>query len=118
MIEVFVVIGEHGEYSDRCVFVSGVFATESEARSAAEKALAARRAYDQWQETLARELRNVPYDWIQPYGVNPAGYSDETLKKASEKLPPRPPYESAERCEVIKATVGVWGGVIDCPPDI
>lgn len=105
---VYVVLSETGEYSDRIVWVSGVYRTEAEAQEAITARLATRRAHDEWNVAHQRELQRLGYDWTMKGTDILTGYSDKRRAEAASKLPPEPPYESAERCEIIRATIGEW----------
>lgn len=105
---VYIVLGENGEYSDRDIWISGVFLTEAEAQAAVNDRLAARRIYEHWGEAKSRELKKLGYDWASPGSTMLCGYSEARNAEASAKLPPEPPYERAERCEIIPAKIGEW----------
>ncbi len=62
-MNVWVVLGEHGEYSEKVTFVGGVFATEQEARDAILRRMAVRLIHDQWN---ANRLGPEPeYEWAE-----------------------------------------------------
>ena len=102
MEKVFVVLGENGEYSDRSVWVAGVFATEAEAQQQIDARLVMRREWEAWHEAYLRELRGVQ-------GAGKFGcYTDEQQAAAKARVPGEPSYERAERCEIEEAPLGAW----------
>jgi hypothetical protein len=106
MTKLFVVLAENGEYSDRIVWVAGVFPTESDARSEVEKHLAQRREYDQWNVKYQNTLQTFEEFRCNRYGT--PHYTKNDHSKAAELAGPKPEYEGAERCEVIETELGKW----------
>lgn len=101
MSELFVVLGERGEYSNRLVWVSGVFTTEEAAQKAILAAMDKRRVYEAWREQMKRALPRK--NLVVPY-------TKEEQKEASEKIGPQPAdYEYAERVSIVKVTLNTWG---------
>jgi hypothetical protein len=97
----FVVLAEEGEYSDRAVWVGGVYRTRAEAEAAIVERTAMRREYDNWHTAYLKRL------WRDP---RPLGYrhTDEEREAAKLGLGPEPPYEGAERAELVEVKVGEW----------
>lgn len=98
---VFVVLAECGEYSDRNVWVAGIFATEVEAQQEVDARLAVSRVYTAWHDAFVRELLRLSPGIVR-------AYTDEERAFARSRLPPEPPYERAERCEIVEAPIGEW----------
>lgn len=109
MRTVFVVMGEHGEYSDRNVWVSGVFETREAAEAAIIAGMAARRTYDQWCEAKRRAWPKMPFDYFRfPLSNEQKVERDAIEQKAEAAAGPKPPYEPAEYCELFEVPLGVW----------
>lgn len=98
-MNVYVVLGECGEYSDLTVFVSGVFMTLQEAQSAVSDVSTRRERWDSWHQRYLRELLNKPFGYI---------YSDDEQAAAAELAGPKPPYELSERATIFGVEVGIW----------
>jgi len=114
MVErVWVVLGETGEYSDREVWLCGVFRSDDEAKKEVVARTAVRRAYDAWQNLYYSEMRRAERLFRSERG---GGYlwQDEAAYKAAEaaarqRAGPKPAYEPAERCSLIVCPIGQWG---------
>ena len=103
MRTVFVVLGESGEYSDRMVWVSGVFETRKEAEGAAVKQLAASRVYAQWWDAVCNIRRRMCGGWISPETLT------KEIEHESERLAgPTPEYEPADRVTIFEVPIGTW----------
>jgi len=128
-MKVFVVLGERGEYSDRDVWVSGVFTTEEDARQAIERRSVVHRVHKNWQDRYYRKLEELckadkisPLQDSIPYFF--AGASAEVVRKANERwqenqrltaeqVGPEPEAECAERFSLVPVGIGEWFNGID-----
>lgn len=126
----WVVLGESGEYSNREVWVSGVYRSEAEARAKIEERMTVRRQYEEWdwkrtdhfnvlqkaankamQEQLTRHtiegnaqaVRDRPWamEWQR------TGYA-AAQKAAGEAAGPEPEYEEAEQCSLFACPIDTW----------
>lgn len=70
--------------------------------------LAKRRILDQWNTAYYRECCKF-------YEGNYRPLTDEEERIAQERAGPRPEYEAAERCEVVKAVLWAWDGAHEWP---
>lgn len=102
MDSVYVVLGQSGEYSDRCVWVAGIYGTEEQARAEVEAKLAQRRVWEQWNRSFIRNMQKIRGEaWRM--------LTDAETAEASRLAGPKPEEESAEYCEVVKVPFGEWG---------
>lgn len=102
MSEVHVVIAEFGEYSDRVVWVAGVYSNVKEAESAITRATECNRVHEAWYDTYCQELRRVRNnEW---FGIP----TDAEEAEAKRRAGPEPPHESAERCELVTCQIDQW----------
>lgn len=101
-MKLFVVLGESGEYSDRNVWVSGVYATEDEAKAAIDAAMTRRREWENCHEAYLRALysQKGPGDF--------SAFTDEQQARARAAVPAEPPYEGAEQAQYFEVTLGEW----------
>lgn len=98
-------MGESGEYSDRNVWVSGVYATEAEAMVAVKEAERRRGTWEQYHEYYLKELaRYKPAGFLGSWNTD----QQAVAKKAIDGLFPEPPFERAERCFLEIVELGVW----------
>ena len=101
MSEMFVVLGEIGEYSDRCVSVCAVFTSKARAIDAIIKASARRREYISWYESLcALQRSRRPRPIFLPSVTTMAEYN----------APDRPPHEGRERFLLVTVPTDIWNG--------
>lgn len=100
MKSLYAVVCENGEYSDRFVWVGGIYENEADARTAMELALVRRREWDNWHNVFLNEL----------YRANPKRgiYTKAQIAGAEANCPPKPPYEGTERAEIVSLEIGVW----------
>lgn len=113
MTTVWVVLGELGEYSDRSIFVSGVYATKKEARDAVTVASERRRIFDNWNETLRQHqnrLRKLDRRLDRGYLWTPEQSKiwDQLNVEAHRLAGPEPEYERGERFEIVPVELGYW----------
>jgi hypothetical protein len=99
-MNVFVVLGQYGEYSDREVFVGGVFTTKEEAQTAVCEAATRRGVYDSWYRSFLRELDKIRCPRFT--------ITDLEQQTARELAGPEPEYESAEHATIIEVETGTW----------
>ena len=113
--KVWVVLGENGEYSDRCVYVSGVYSTKEAAKAALLKGLEAYRDRENWHRENEAIAKGRPR--LRDYNY-PLGVLDILNIAEAKTLNPRPepPYEGAERASIDEVELDVWGheGWPDC----
>jgi hypothetical protein len=101
--KLYVVLGEHGEYSDRSVWVSGVFASREEAEAKMLERLAVNREFEMWQARYIKALQQIKgRGW---WGI-PS--TDEEKAAAQAAAGPKPEYEPTERAEIEEVVVGEW----------
>lgn len=111
-MNLFVVLGEHGEYSDRVVWVSGVYLDREVAEEIVDERMAIRREWDMWSRAKLAANREITREGGSLWHGEP-GY-DEWRRKAEEWIieyegkRPEPEYERAERCEIIEVESDVW----------
>jgi hypothetical protein len=112
MTTVFVVLGEQGEYSDRSVWVSGVYATRGDAESAMVAAMARRREYDLWSQARGRHWQQLNgrglFGWKFPLTPEDAAEHQSISDEADRRAGPKPAYEPAERVELFELPMGQW----------
>ena len=101
-MKLFVVLGESGDYSDRNVWVSGVYSSATEAQGAIDAAAKRRGEWDNWHIAYLRELRKE--NAAGRYG----SFTDEQQAKAKAAVYAAPPYERTERAEIEETEIGVW----------
>lgn len=125
--QVYVVLGESGEYSDRSVWVSGVFDNETLAKSWIEKRSGVRRVYEQWWKnvsTLNDQIRQQkPYYkfitvWSETAGIIYKTIFDEKAYTEAEEIVdklsgPAPENELGERFELVKIMMNTWNKNLD-----
>lgn len=98
-MKLFVVLGEFGEYSNREVFVSGVYETKKEAEAAVLSAGERNRDQGNWTKEMVH-LMKVHAVW--------SGVPFFEAKEKVSKLMRPEPNESIERCEIFEVEVGKW----------
>lgn len=107
MPKVYVVMVEHGENSDRSVWVAAVYSTESEARTAMQAAEERRGVWNNWKQNRDRlrdaMMKERVWGWMAPFEMN-----DEFSAELRSKLPPEPEYERGERFQIVEVEQGCW----------
>jgi hypothetical protein len=103
---IWVVLGEDGEYSDRDVFVSGVFAERGQAEAAMLERMAVKREHDNWDRRY-HELRCAKRRALPP-PARWAPLSEAEEAEVLSQLPAKPEYERAERCALYEVPVSQW----------
>jgi hypothetical protein len=134
-MNVFVVVSERGEWSDRETWVSGVFSTRSDAEKSINDRLSISREHEQWSQRKSQSMRKL-YDDLahtqhaldaastsdraafeKANGIQPRRIrmdrlvlqpSDEDLKSAASMAGVEPEYESAERSQIFEIEMGQW----------
>lgn len=102
---VWVVLGEFGEYSNRAVFVSGVFKSKEEAEKAVIERSAIHRVHEQWQQRYLNARSQVHHRFT----LLAQDMDIEAIDAcAKEQAGPEPEHESAERMTIIPVCVGQW----------
>lgn len=117
---VWVVLGENGEYSDRSVFVSGVFATEPEAQNAVVIRSAVARAWSEWKDRFdskrAEIFKDDPYRFDLKHIAAGKTWDQveeqeaDIMRVLSEIIGPEPEYERGESFWIVEAEIGKWYG--------
>lgn len=97
---VYVVLGEAGDYSDREVWVSGVFTDEGAAMAHMFVRMAVRREWDEWNRRK--------FDGYFRLG-GATDLAPEVMAEAVRRAGPEPMAESAERCSLVVVPLDVWG---------
>lgn len=100
MTHVYIVLGQCGEYSDRDVWVCGVYVTEAEAQAAIVERMAVSRVYSAWLERRADARKSLLRENL------PGLDYEERLERAAG---PSPEVEEAEYCALVSCPVGQWG---------
>lgn len=109
----YVVLGEEGEYSERMVWVSGVFLTEEEAQAKILERSAVHRSWREWQSRYYKSIAPLNDAWIDQ---NPGKWlgreGAETMRRhesqAREMAGPEPEREDGERFSMEKVKLGEW----------
>lgn len=101
-MNVYVVLGETGEYSMHTVFVCGVYTTLDQAKAAMIAASQRRNLNTQWYGQYHAILS-------QRFSNSPHPYTDEDRAWAlSQMEEPQPPYEAAERTMIFEVPLDQW----------
>lgn len=119
-MELWAVLGECGEYSDRQVWVSGVFDSEDLAKNAIKNHVEIRNTYEQYMinfnslSSKYKELNRLVKEqiWSEKYGVTFRTREVLDYNKLKEyiqlKIGLQPEFEPAERFELIKLNLNKW----------
>jgi hypothetical protein len=109
MKNVYVVLGEQGEYSDRSVWVSGVFASKEEAQQSIVERMAKRRDYLNWTSEFNRRRSPRPFGYFK-FPLSPAQQVewDGIEEAALLGMRPKPEYEPAEHTSLFEVPFGAW----------
>lgn len=120
MNKLYVVLGEAGEYSDRNVWVSGVFDTQVAAQDLVEELALKHRLSEEWDKVnrkhfnALKDLMHVkaaaPMYEHQRVVYNNAYFAamDELRDEAKRLAGPKPEYVREERCEVVEVDLNKW----------
>ena len=118
---VYVVLGEAGEYSERDVWICGVYLTEEEAILKLFERLRVRRVWEQWDQswrTEAERIKTKKYEKSveeAPSGESVPSWSSlilvssEEIAEAKRIVGPQPEKEEAERLAVVEVPLATWG---------
>lgn len=121
MTYVYIVLGQRGEYSDREVWVAGVYATEAEAQAAVVERMEVRMVYGEWSRRRNEAESKLLDEFEKAYpGVDyvrtvlgPRLLYPELWVPYAERLEqqvgPQPEEEPAEYVALIFCPVGHWG---------
>ncbi len=100
---VYVVLGERGEYSERDVFVSGVYTSRQDAEDAVMAGSTRNRIYMAWADKSFEHLRRMPID--PNFGFS---WTDAQRDEAEKLAGPKPEYERGEEFEIVECELGQW----------
>lgn len=106
---VFIVLAERGEYSERQVWVAGVFRTREEAWQTVAERRARRRASEDWSERYLDALEAQAGGGGGVWRLRGEAYQ-EAQRRAAEQAGPAPPEEVMERAEIVPMVIGSQEG--------
>jgi hypothetical protein len=105
MTQLFVVLGERDEYSDRDVWISGVFDTREKAEDAVVRRTSVHNIHENWVKQFWSEVKSDPdrkHWYYEKSGTESAVY----MKDCGE-----PENEAAERFCIHEVVLGVWNQI-------
>jgi hypothetical protein len=113
--EVHIVVGSSGDYSERAVWVAGVFTDRDEAVKAAQQQTMEDRAnqtiWQAWSDELMRRGKAAGAKW-DPRRMS-FGDKDRATTAADLGMPPEPPYGNSESDHTVVTVplnqCGKWG---------
>jgi hypothetical protein len=112
---VYVVLGEQGEYSDRSVWVSGVFTSEETAKEFMKERMAISRKWQNWNSKYRSLLFNLQNKFEKDtgnYSWKIDGMTHKLQSQAREEIEklwgPEPEVEAAEGCSLFAVPLNEW----------
>jgi hypothetical protein len=107
MTAVYIVLSESGEYSDRMVWIGGVYDTLAAAQSAVAAAAHRRAVYDEWQQRYSAELGRAQITAARS-NLWTVTLDSRAAEVRASRMEPQPPYEAGQRFSIYPANVGEW----------